>query len=119
MNLFVKISGVILMATGFILAYKPDLLESVTPPADPYQMIEKRVKYGLGIGLGAFLIFHNQWESWGLSITALLAALTLGIIAARLLGFVMDGFFGKQLIWLLTELTVFGIFVFLYWRQLS
>ena len=102
---------------GCILTFKPDLLVKFQPPIDAYQMIEKRVKWGFLIGLGIFLTFHDDWASWGLSITALLAALTFGLIISRITGIILDGYFSKQLIWLLTEVVAFVIFGFLYWRQ--
>lgn len=51
MNLPLKIAGIILVVIGLILAYKPNLITS-SLATDPYQMIEKRVKWGFVIGLG-------------------------------------------------------------------
>lgn len=116
MNLPLKIAGIILVVIGLILTYKPNLITG-SPTTDSYQMIEKRVKWGFAIGLGVFLIFHRDWSSWQLTITALLSALTLGIIIARLLGFVLDGFFTKQLLWLFIELAALLLFGFLYWKM--
>lgn len=104
---------------GLILAYSPELLSTGPIPTDPYQMIEKRVRWGFVIGLGLLLLFHHQWTPWGLSVSALLVALTTGIIVARLLGFVLDGFFAKQLLWLAIELGALLIFGFLYGKLKS
>lgn len=112
-----KIAGYILLLAGFIFTFKPDLLSKFPESVDAYQMIEKRVKWGLLIGLGLFLIFQNNWTSWGVLTTALIITLTLGIIISRLVGSILDGFFVKQLWWLLIELVVLSIFVFLYGRQ--
>ncbi|MFC3560746.1 hypothetical protein [Pedobacter jamesrossensis] len=117
MNLFLKISGVILLITGFILAIKPDLLGRFSGPIDPYQMIEKRVKWGIIVGLGLFLIFNNNCTSWGLITTAFLATLTVGVIMVRVMAFVWGGFFIKQLWWLLIEFLALILFGFLYWKQ--
>lgn len=117
MHLFLKISGVILLIAGLSLAIKPEIFSKFSPFIDPYQMIEKRVKWGMLIGLGGFLLFHTNWASWGLIATALLTSMTLGIIIARVIGFVLDGFFIKQLYWLLMELVALLIFGFLYWKQ--
>jgi|GEM_PF-1010823 len=117
MNIIFKISGIILIISGIILTCKPDLISSSPAPLNGYDMIEKRVKWGLLIGLGIFPIFHQQWAHWSLTIWALFSALTLGIIVARLLGFILDGLFAKQMLWLLIELVVLAIFAFLYWRQ--
>jgi len=117
MNLILKISAIILIISGFILTCKPDLISSASAPLNGYEMIEKRVKWGFLIGLGIFLIFPQQWADWGLTLWALLSALALGIIIARLVGFVLDGLFAKQIQWLLIEMAVLCIFSFLYWRQ--
>ncbi|MHC8949849.1 DUF4345 family protein [Sphingobacterium hungaricum] len=112
-----KISGVILIIAGFIFTLKPDLVTKFPTSIDAYQMIEKRVPWGLLIGLGLFLLFYTNWTSWGLGIVAFLFALTLGIIIARLTGLLIDGFFVKQIWWLLIELAVLFLFGFLYWKQ--
>lgn len=106
-----------MLILGFILTFIPDIFGKFSMPIDAYQMIEKRVKWGLLIGFGIFLIFHNNWTSWGLIVTALLTALTIGVIVARLTGLVMNGFFTKQLWWLLIELVALIVFGFLYWKQ--
>ncbi|MDR7131820.1 hypothetical protein J2X69_004185 [Algoriphagus sp. 4150] len=116
MNMLLKISGVILLMAGLILAYKPGLLSTYPLPTDPYQVIEKRVRWGFMIGLGLLLLFHHPWTPWGLTVSALLIALTTGIIIARLLGMLWDGFFAKQMLWLAVELGALLIFGFLYWK---
>lgn len=117
MNLFLKISGVILVIAGFLLAIKPEIFSKFPASTDAYQMIEKRVKWGILIGVGVFLMLNSNWESWSIIATVLLSSLTLGIILARLTGFVLDGFFVKQLYWLLMELVALIIFGVLYWKQ--
>ncbi len=69
------------------------------------------------IGLGGFLIFYNSSASWSLTATVLLSALTIGIIIARLIGFILDGFFTKQLYWLLMELAFLLAMGLVYWKQ--
>jgi hypothetical protein len=113
----VKISGVIFLSAGFILAIKPDFFGKFSTSLDAYQMIEKRVKWGMLIGLGGFMIFYNNWTCWGLTATALLASLTFGVILARLTGMVLNGFLAKQLYWLLIELVALVIITLLYWKQ--
>jgi len=116
MNVVLKILGILLFVAGFLLTLKPDLMGKFPASVDAYQMIEKRVRWGLFIGLGLFLTFHSNWNSWGLDITSLLFALTLGIIISRLTGFLMDGFFVQQLWWLLIEFVGLLFFGFLYWK---
>ncbi|MFC5284673.1 DUF4345 family protein [Pedobacter alpinus] len=114
MTFFLKIVGVILLIGGCVLTYKPNLISKIPLPENPYQMIEMRVRWGFLIGLGILFIFFNQWSDWKLTVCALLFFLTLGIIIARLFGFVLDGFFSKQLLWLTIEVVVLIIFGILY-----
>lgn len=118
MNILLKLSGVVLLISGLILTGTPDLFGKFPTAIDPYQMIEKRVKWGVLIGLGGFLIFYHNWTSPGLILTSFLTCLTFGIIMARVAGFVWDGFFIKQLYWLLIEVVAAMIFGFLYWKQI-
>lgn len=117
MNVVLKILGILLFITGFSLTLKPDFVGKFPASIDAYQMIEKRVRWGFLVGLGLFLTFYSNWNSWGLSITAFIFAITLGIIISRLTGFVKDGFFIQQLWWLLIEFFVLLLFGFLYWKQ--
>lgn len=114
MNLFLKIIGVVLLVSGCVLTYKPNLISKISLSENPYKMIEVRVKWGFLIGLGILFIFYNQWSDWKLTVCALLFFLTLGIVIARLFGFVLDGFFSKQLLWLTIEIVVLIIFGILY-----
>jgi len=111
-----EILAVILIIAGLILAYNPVLISSAPTQLIGYEMIEKRVKWGFLIGLGIFLVFNQQWDNWGLTILAFLSSLTIGIIIARILGFILDGLFSRQLLWLLIELAMLGVFSFFYWR---
>ena len=104
---------------GFIMVYSPELISIHPIATDPYQVIEKRVRRGFAIGLGLLFLFHHPWTPWGLTVFALLIALTTGIILARLLGMLWDGFFAKQLLWLAIELGALLIFGFLYGKLKS
>jgi hypothetical protein len=117
MTTLLKLSGVILLIGGIILTIKPDFFCKIATTPDPYQMIEKRVMWGILIGLGGFLIINNSWSSFGLIPTVLLLSMTIGIILARLTGFVLDGFFTKQLYWLLVEIAVLLILGLWYFKQ--
>ena len=103
-----------LLVLGCIFTYQPNLVSKIPLPENPYQMIEIRVVWGFLIGLGISFIFHNQWSDWKLTGCAILFCLTLGIIIARLFGFVLDGFFSKQLFWLIIEIVALIIFGILY-----
>lgn len=114
MTFFLKITGVILLIAGCVLTYKPNIISKIPSPENLYQMIEIRVKWGFLIGLGIFLTFFNEWSNWKLSVFAVLFFITLGIIIARLVGFALDGFFSKQLLWLTIEVVALIIFRILF-----
>jgi hypothetical protein len=114
MNILLKIIGTVLLVAGCVLTYKPNLVRKIPLPENAYQMIEMRVKWGFLIGLGILFIFCNQWGNLKLLVCAVLFFLTLGIVIARLFGFVLDGFFSKQLFWLTIEIVALIIFGTLY-----
>ncbi|MDW7694656.1 DUF4345 family protein [Flammeovirgaceae bacterium SG7u.111] len=114
MTIFLKIIGGVLLIAGWVLTYKPNLISKIPLPENPYQIIEMRVKWGFLMGLGILLIFFNQWSNWKQTVFASLFFLTLGIVFARLFGFVLDGFFSKQLLWLTIEIVALIIFGILY-----
>ncbi len=117
MNLLLNILGVILFIAGLALAYNPELISSSPMPTDAYQSIEKRVKWGFVMGFGILLLFHHQLVPWLLTASALLLALTIGIVLARLLGIFLDGVVAKQFLWLGIELVALVLFGFWYWKQ--
>ncbi|UFH57796.1 DUF4345 family protein [Spirosoma sp. KNUC1025] len=117
MNFLLKLAGVGLLVTGLLLAIRPDFFGKFSTSLNAYQMIEKRVKWGVLIGMGGFMIVYTNWVSWNLLASALLLSITLGIILARLIGFALDGFFTKQSYWLLIEIVALVIFWLLYWKQ--
>ena len=86
------IIGIVLLISGLVLAFKPTIISKTPLPNNSYQIIEMRVVWGFPIGVGMLFIFHNQWGDLKLTLCALLIFLTLGIIFARLLGMVLDGF---------------------------
>lgn len=79
-------------------------------------MTEKRIIWGIFIGLGLFTIFYYQIDSWKTGIFGLLSALTLGIMISRIIGLIIDGFFAKQFLWLGIEFLFLVIFAFFFWK---
>ena len=114
MTISLKIIGIVLLISGLLLAFKPTIISKTPLPNNSYQIIKMRVVWGFPIGVGMLFIFHNQWGDLKLTLCALLIFLTLGIIFARLLGMVLDGFLKKQLLWLTMEIVAFIFFVVLY-----
>ena len=113
--MLLKVLGLFFLIAGIILVLSPDLFNDISyEGSNPYQLIEKRVRWGLIIGLGLFLFFHLQWTYWRITLLAFLIAIITGIILARLFGLILDGFFFKQLLWLTIELGTLFLFYCLY-----
>lgn len=114
MMFLLKFLGCILFFVGLALVLKPNFFSTSSANMDGYKTIEKRVLWGFLLGISFFLLFFSAWYSWKMVIVGLLIALTAGIITARIIGLVLDGFFKKQLYWLFIELMVLIILGFLY-----
>jgi hypothetical protein len=116
MNQILKITGIIIIAAGILLTFRPELVSPAASQITGYELIEKRVRWGLLIGTGILLCFFQHWGHWRMTVWATLAALSYGIIIARLIGSFLDGFFIKQFYWLVIELILAAVFTWLYWR---
>lgn len=117
MSLFTKISGILLFIAGLVMAINPSLFNKLPASVNGYKLIEMRVKWGLLLGFGLFLVFPGFRSHWSISTISFLMALTAGVIIGRLLGFILDGFYSKQLWWLLIEFVALFLFGFLYYRK--
>jgi hypothetical protein len=92
MNINTRILASLLIISGIMMTLKPWLFSQAPKHGSGYAMIEKRVLWGLLIGSGIFLIHFQQWGRWELTAWAILSSLAFGIIIARMLGMVLDGF---------------------------
>jgi len=103
----------------FVLSYNPELVSNKPIPTDPFQAVERRIWWGLLIGFGLFALLHHQLHPIWLTVAALLSALTLGLIIARLMGIVLDGSTNKQWLWVGVEVVALAAFLFWYWKLRS
>ncbi|WP_294246199.1 hypothetical protein [uncultured Chryseobacterium sp.] len=114
MSFILKFLGGIVLSVGLALVFKPNLFTTSAASIDGYQTIEKRVLRGFLLGIGLFMLFFSSWNSWKLILLAFLIALTVGVMTARIVGLALDGFYTKQIYWLLIEMMILIIFGFLY-----
>lgn len=106
-SLILRVVGVISIFVGIVLVWNPELISSKPIPADAYKATERRIWWGLFIGLGALLLFHHQLTPWIPTIAATLASLLFGLLIARLIGIVLDGSLSSQLKNVGIELVIF------------
>lgn len=118
-TIVLRLIGLTILIAGFVLAWNPELVSSVDIPNNPFEAVERRIKWGMVIGLGILLIFHHKLQPWLLTATAVGASIVLGMLTARSIGIVLDGKTVKQFYWLATESSVFLVLAYLYYRQVS
>lgn len=113
-GLAIRLLGVVLLAIGLTLGVNPELVSNTPVPDDVFKAVERRVWWGVLIGLGILPFFHRQLSPWLLTVVAVGCAITLGILLARLLGIVLDGSVLKQWIWAAVELVVLVVLIISY-----
>ncbi|WP_026970875.1 DUF4345 family protein [Aliagarivorans marinus] len=111
-----KIIGVLLIVAGVVLAWNPELVSNKPIPSDTFQATERRIWWGLLIGVGTLLMFHHQLQPWGATIAATGASLLFGLLVARLIGIMLDGPVVKQWINVGIELVILLPLVWWYFR---
>jgi hypothetical protein len=102
-NLIYKILGALLILVGVILVSNPELVSNKPVPEDIFKAVERRVWWGLFISAGTLLMFHHQLQPWLVTFVATSTAITFGLLAARLIGIVLDGSVPKQWLWVAVE----------------
>jgi hypothetical protein len=116
-KIYLQVVGFILLLSGAIFTYNPELVSSKTIPDDAFRAVERRVRWGFLIGLGMLLVFHHQIKPYLLTVAALGMTLTLGALIARVVGIVLDGSVPKQRMWVVVELVMIIAFGLRYANQ--
>jgi len=118
MNLVIatRALGLLTLIAGIIIVAYPELITKKPVPEDTYEAIERRIWWGLIIGVGLLLLFNRQWSPWLPTVLMTALALLAGMLVARLIGIVLDGSVLKQWIWVLVELVIAAVFLWWYSR---
>ncbi len=106
LSLTLKIIGFFVFAAGIVLAWSPELISSKPVPEDIFRAVERRVWWGVLIGLGLIPFFHGTVKPWLPTIIAVGGALTFGVLIARLIGIAVDGSVVKQWFWVAVEFVI-------------
>ncbi|MBW8189668.1 DUF4345 family protein [Neiella marina] len=91
-----KFIGAALIIVGILMATFPELVSNKPVPTDTFKAVERRIWWGLLIGIGLLLQFHHQLIPWQTTVSATLASLLVGLLIARLIGIALDGSVAKQ-----------------------
>ena len=105
--------GAALIIFGIVLASNPELVSNKPVPGDTFEAVERRVWWGLFIGVGILLQFHHQLLPWQPTLSATCASLLVGLLIARLTGIVLDGSVTKQ--WLNVGIELVLLVPFVWW----
>lgn len=107
------IGGVIILA-GIAIVSNPELISSKPVPVDTFEAIERRIWWGLIIGVGTLLMFHHQLRPWVPTLAATLASLVFGLLVARFIGIILDGSVAKQWLYVGVEIVMLAPLVWWY-----
>jgi len=110
--------GLLALVGGLVLVFAPDLLFAPDPDADLFETIERRVRPGLAVGVGAFLIARTKLRPWSVTVATLVFWGTAGFLFARLVGLALDGTDSRrQWLWVGVEVAILlAAAAFLWWK---
>lgn len=118
-SLILRVIGVVVVIVGVTLAWNPELVSRQPIPEDTFEATERRIWWGVIIGVGTLLLFHRQLQPWMATIAATGSALLFGLLVARLIGIMLDGSVVKQWINVGIELVMLLPLVWWYLRVRS
>ena len=118
-NLIFRVIGVGLIIVGITLALNPELISRQPIPEDTFEATERRIWWGLIIGLGTLLLFHHQLQPWMPTVAAASSAILFGLLVARLIGIMLDGSVLKQWINVAIEVVILLPLIWWYMRVRS
>ncbi len=112
-SIALRILGSLLIIAGVVLAYNPEIVSNSPVPEDTFAAIERRIWWGLLIGAGILIIFHQQLLPWQMTLAAGVSAILFGLLIARLIGIAIDGSVLRQ--WINVGIEVVIMAPFLWW----
>jgi len=112
-----KLLGALLVLAGLLFSFMPDIIFGAPQDVlDTYQGIERRVRWGLLIGVGLLLLMYEQKNSWPLTLATAALWITTGFLIARFIGLFVEGMDNqKQWFWVAFEVLIIvaaGFYIF-------
>ena len=111
-----RVIGAVLIIAGVILASNPELVSNKPIPSDVFKAVERRIWWGLLIGIGLLFQFHHQLSPWQSTLSATGASLLVGLLIARLIGIALDGSVAKQWLNVGIEIVMLAPLVWWYYK---
>lgn len=97
--------GALLAAAALVFVFVPTWLHDPGPAPDLFEAIERRVRWGLGMSLGALLVAHPWRRPWSVVFAWVVFCASGGYLVARIIGMAIEGL-GSDRQWLYTAVEV-------------
>jgi hypothetical protein len=95
-----QVLGVLVALGALVLVLAPTLAHDPGPAPDLFEAIERRVRWGLGVGVGALLVARPWRRPWSVVFAWVLLCGSGGYLIARLIGIALEGpGSGMQWVW--------------------
>lgn len=89
------------------ISVAPWIVDDLSAIENKFQLIEKRIKWGIILGIGLFSQFQIDYNSTSIVIIGLVLWINIGILFARIAGISTEDITNKwQWLWVIVELLV-------------
>jgi cell division protein FtsW (lipid II flippase) len=113
-----RIVGALLVVVGSVLVFAPTLVTDPGPAPDTFEAVERHVRWGGLIALGAFLIARTQLKPWALTLAHAVLWVCVGYLIPRLIGIALEGAdSGTQWMWAALEAALAALAGAYLWKK--
>lgn len=116
----VRVLGIVVAVFGIVAAAFPDgfafLTGAPAPPDDLFAAVERRARAGMVLGVGVVLMAVPTLRPWSVSVPSAVFYWMTGVLAARLMGLVLDGAAPKQWLYVAIEAAAMTAAALWLWR---
>jgi len=119
--LWTQILGLVLAVVGVVMTVAPDwfgpLTRTVEPDAALFDVIERRIRGGMLLGVGLAFLARTQLRPWGDTIAVALLYVVLGALVSRVFGLAVDGNESRQWLYVFIEAVILALPAAWLWRS--
>ena len=116
-----RIFGMVLAALGVAASVLPQwfgpLTQATEPTTDLFEIVERRVRGGMVLGVGLAFIAVPALRPWSVSVPSAVFWFATGALGARLLGMVVDGAVPRQWMLVGVEAALMTVAALWLWRS--
>jgi len=113
-----RIAGVLLVLVGLVLVVAPTLVSDPGPAPDTFEAVERHVRWGALIAVGALLVARTRLRPWLLTLAHVVLWVSVGYLVARLIGIALVGANdARQWMWVAVEAVLAAIAGAYVWRR--